>query len=392
MVVRSTIGAVLFRLPYSDRIPDGVRSILEEHPAKEAPEEPSEEQEAAPKTEASPTLLGSAVMPDLEEDDTLRGTESEALKDEMVQQYLVEQNAKFNKLINRNLHEVLQQQNQFEEEVGWRRLALELALARNPTEVKLRVSLLVSKASRTAYSYVPFTREKHPLSTRVELVVAKEQTLALLDPLDYDEKVALLRQLLVDLGAKGDDELARLSKELNMQNNRAMIDKVELITLLWVRLGFIGLKLVIPATKLLYIKFKNNDMVVFNNRNLNKLLGVAIRLMESLEEKLHVYEPQSEEPENKDTTVMTRDELLRMLELRQQQEQESKHWVASILRFTSGQFTAKQRADLASDPRFAQYFTENMPGSFLSGNLSLGLEDEPPSMFEVAQKFASQMA
>lgn len=412
MAVRSTLGAVVFRLPYSDKLPKGVKSMLgdKNSPPKTPPPELAE-RSAGQKIHSRilekrlvespnlpegtiPTHLGTPFITQPEEEETLRETDLVASKDRVVQQYLNEQNAKFNKLINRNLQEVLEQQSKFEEEVGWRRLVFELALSRNTEEVTLRVNLLMSKASRTAYSYVPFSKKK---KTQPEVNIAeaeaRAQSLELLDQLDYDEKVLLLQQLLVDLGVKGDEELAKLSSELGYKSNDSMIDKIELIILLSVRLGFIGLKFFIPITQLIYTKFKNNEMVVFNNNNLSRLLGVAIHMMESLEEKLQVLEP-PQEVKREEAPPMTKEELLKVLDQRQQQEQESKNWLASISRISTG-FSPSRATDYANDPRYSHYFSDrnlSPPSGRLSRSLESSDKRDPPTVLEVAQRFASQMA
>ncbi|EGV61442.1 hypothetical protein CANTEDRAFT_135398 [Yamadazyma tenuis ATCC 10573] len=58
-----------------------------------------------------------------------------------------------------------------------------------------------------------------------------------------------------------------------------MFEKIEVVTMLMVKLNFLIIRYSIPFSKMLYVKFTSNQMYVVNNNNFNKLLGLAIRMM-----------------------------------------------------------------------------------------------------------------
>lgn len=317
MVVRATISAtinaVVYRLPYSDRLPERVKTLMGSGTSKLeqieiAPEEvrplvtPSQKirmkmlEKRAGDTLESPNLssLSRNAPPEIEIDseETVKETDSQHIRQARVELYLTEQHDEFTTLINKNLKEVMQQQQQkYADETSWRRLVLELAMARNSDEATQKLNLMLARAQDSVFSYVPFVRgEKHTrnILDDYENSALKMETAELLDQLDYESKITLLRQLMVDLGMRAEaDDIVNFTRGSAVLEETLMTDKVELLTLVAVRLWFLGLRYLLPLTRLLYTKFKENDILLLNNRNFSKLLTVLVRLMESLEEKLN---------------------------------------------------------------------------------------------------------
>lgn len=308
MIGGSTINAVISRLPYSDSIPERIRSLINNEepamiqvePITKAPTiqpSPSEkirirmlDRRRADRPNSGGSTSNAGSEPYDEDDHTRVASEPDVYSNPMVELYLNEQNQEFNMLINRNLKDVMLQQEKFSDEVSWRRLVLELALSRSSDEATLRVNALVNKASDTVYSYIPLMGEsRHTRQVLDDYENSRQQaeTLAMLDPLDYDHKVVLLKQLMVDLGMKSNaEEVINYSRGVTLLDDATMVDKIELLTLLLVRLWFIGLRYFMPISKLLYHKFKENEIALVNNRNFSRFLTVLVRSMESLEEKL----------------------------------------------------------------------------------------------------------
>lgn len=207
----------------------------------------------------------------------------------MTEKYLSEQNEEFNSLINRNLKEVIQQQDSFTEEIGWQRLLIELAMARNSDDLTLKINLLMNKLSDTAYSYIPFIQGEpsRQIPTLIGVPGGRIEALDVLDEMDYDTKVLFLKLLVVDLGlSQNTHDLAEYARNLSLTNEATMIDKFELLCLLSIRLSFICLKSVYPICKLLYEKFKEDEILLVNSKNFSKVLSLLIRIMEGFEKKM----------------------------------------------------------------------------------------------------------
>lgn len=411
MPLRSTLGAVVLRVPYSDRLPQVVKTVFLEKIEQNPPETG---QDIAPIDKIHSRLMDSrlqdAEKPEVvDEDDTVRDTESVSLRKSVMQQYLDEQNAKFDTLINRNLGEVLQQQNRYEDEAGWRSLVLDLATARNTLDVTKSVSLLLLRALKSVYSYVPFTDRTQPLSPArspraANTELAFRETVhehvstqylpglvsfgTLMENMDYNEKVLLLRRLHQELGISYDLDLARYPHGRPVLSDTPLAEKIETMMILLIRLAFIGFRLFVPVTTALYHKFINNQLMVFNNRNFNRFLNKVIHTMESVEELLDF-----ETGRKKDGTAFTSDDAMEYLGEFKHQIPGSDSWAATIARHTFSRYTKEYAGppDYATDPRYAQYFTERRRRQDDSDDDIFLEAVEHPSVFQVAREFADQM-
>lgn len=413
MVIRSTISAVVFRMPYSDRLPPIVKTVLDDGRVK-LDEGRFRQLEHTPDTVARPLspkekihnrlmdkrlaespvamnrrtdLTASSLNPIFDEEDTLRETESVTSKRTVMQNYLDEQNAKFDDLINKNLGEVLKQQSQFEDDASWREIMFKLAMARNPTEVSSSLGLLVLRATKSVCLWMPFVESptvspdeesygEAVLRSNNDLI----QTNAIsLDTMDYNEKVKLLRQLQRDLGLNNESDMTNFTQELS-QKDRPLVDKIQMLMILLIRLAFMGFKLFVPISTAIYTKFKNNELMVLNNRNFNKLLNTVIHVMETMEERLD------------NETNNTRVPGIQTIEIFEEGGLAGgDSWASAVARYSMSRWAedAIDNTDFTNDPRYAQYFAERRKMTIEEEETYL--RGEHPSVFQVAQQFARDM-
>lgn len=415
MVVRSTVSAVVSRMPYSDRLPEVVKMVLDDGKgtlrqgilAKKtevslSPKEKVHNRMMDKRIAASPVSKHSElavlavpathVSQIIEEDETVRETGSVTMKKTVMQQYLDEQNAKFDDLINKNLGEVLKQQNKYEEEIGWRALVFDLAMARNASDVSSGVSLLIQRATKTLYSYVTFSEMK-PTTALEQVIVCSDPASfdALMDSMDYNEKVMLFRRLHQDLSIDCDTDMARFPS-FSIGTDTPLVDKIQMMVILLIRLAFIGFKLFIPITTAVYTKFKNNELLFVNSRNFDRLLNTVIHMMENMEERLDYETVRTKDGKG----TLSNDEAIKYLgNFKGIGFPGSDSWAASIARYTISKYTRDGTAnqDFAADPRFAQYFTDGRrPQNDSDEDNYVDAVEGHPSVFQVALQFASEMA
>ena len=107
-----------------------------------------------------------------------------------------------------------------------------------------------------------------------------------LDSLDEKTKINLLHLLRKDLNMYNDQD-ATLSpqsavKTLYYNENISTIDKVQIFIIISVKLFITGIKLFIPITRYLVYKFQQNQMYIFNAKNMNKFFNFLTRLLEGI--------------------------------------------------------------------------------------------------------------
>lgn len=464
MVVRAVIGLVMNRVPFSDHLPQFVQSVIYEDTSSyesaklDSPLTTSSDSDApmSPQQKIHSRILqkrGSPVsvpgvpndgflldnsgsVPVADHSDAL--TEAETVHDadttrqSMVQKYLDEQNAKFDSLINKNLNVVLQQQSMYEDESSWQQLMVEMAMSRDKDEISLKMTSLMGRASNWIQSHIPRSISSRSSSRGNSRAVSRaavteadtnEQTDAVvraddatienfLDSLDYQTKVNLLKQLRVDLCISDHDDLSKFSKELSKTHPGAptlLIDKFETLMIISVRLSFICLKFMIPMATLMYLKFKNNDVLFFNNKNFNRLLSFTIKFMESLEkrlktETLNAYQYGQESQKAETATQTIEGQLERPLdtiettapvsELPQPVETPRTTWTDTFTRMAVNYWikSRNSKADYAKDPRYAQYFSakkEALGGEWDGDEFNPA--DQELSFIDIAQQFADQL-
>ncbi|KAI5969646.1 hypothetical protein CANMA_001309 [Candida margitis] len=113
-----------------------------------------------------------------------------------------------------------------------------------------------------------------------------------LDSLDEKTKINLLHSLRKDLNmynTQHEDALSPQSAVRNLYYNEniSTIDKVQIFIIISVKLFITGVKLFIPITKYLIYKFQQNQMFIFNAKNMNKFFNFMVKFMNYLDLKLN---------------------------------------------------------------------------------------------------------
>ncbi|OVF04502.1 hypothetical protein A9F13_27g00462 [Clavispora lusitaniae] len=368
MVIRSTIYAAVSFLPYSDRIPSPIINILKEEKPTEEEEPQTPEKLPEPlsprekihnrlldrRSQRSERSVYDSGSLTLAENDTSnspvplrRSILSEKTDSDIVmQKYLEDQNSKFDELINKNLDVVLEQQNKFEEEAHWKSLVMDLtkcALSSDPTSTMPGALL---RAVKHAWPFkMGATEDSFDSATR-ERQIRLEQ---MLDSMDYRTKVELLRNLYVDLGISEQKDVSQLSHLHRPEDPDTLLAKIELLSILSVRLAFIAIRYFIPATKSLYAKFKTDELLLFNSKNLDRLMTRMIKTLEMVEGKLSDSDAKSA---------------------------------------LSERSKGIQPGDNTSSPKASE---EMRRGESNSRNNKISDAGRPPSLLEVAQQFAHEM-
>lgn len=234
-------------------------------------------------------------------DNTIQGSDSDYMNDQIVDDFLSEQNEKFNTLIHRNLKEVMIQQQHFEEKDRWPTLVLDLMLSKDISGATQSANLLVNKLSATAISYFPLLAQKHTPQAFVEEYethIVHERIKRHLEQYLEEERESIYKELNQEFGEQVPPQL--LSREHLLGSNATYLDKIEALFILSIRLSFAGLKHSIPIMQLAANKFKNDQIIVFNSSNFNRLLSFIINILEKLENKVQTStqgEPQADNEE-----------------------------------------------------------------------------------------------
>lgn len=303
MVIRSTIYSLITLMPYSDRIPDPVLGILrtstdigENNSGEEIFAETAADAPPSPRQLLHSRLLDrrSQIQASDSGSATLGGNESEATDSTMdynhnavMQKYLEDQNCKFVELIDKNLDAVLQQQNQFEEDTFWKGLIFDMSQYALTNDSRFKATTIVGRVMRYGWSFVPFSDDgSHLTPQQVEREKRQTQLQEILGPLDDTMKGELLRQLYVDLRFLDQVKLRDISHPED--HPESFLAQMELLAILWVRLWFAGIRLFTPKAKSLYTKFKADELLFFNSKNFDRAIMAAIRAMELVDEKLQV--------------------------------------------------------------------------------------------------------
>lgn len=406
------------------------------------------------KNRSADSDVGNSVAWNIEAATT--GVDEEALHGH-VDRYLNDQNKKFDDLIYKNLNAVLEQQSGYDENKDAENHDTE-----STTYINSLSNAVTSRIGGIAgrIKLFGFRQQEGPDETRSHILPETRalqssifnEAIAMddfLDSLDYETKTQLLKMLRRDLGLTNDEELERLVLNENdiekltsmnkFETTGPLIDKIQLFVLVWIKLAFIGIKLMIPISYLVYTKFANNLLFLFNNRNFNKLLLICIRFMRTVEHKLnndrlqpyqYGYEkdPALQKELNFARTQQNLDELYDEMTLNastffhhQLDIAEKNSWTRSMAGYMLGKYlgTAKNQPatqqptkttvnnslhvsqhSLYMDPKYSKYFAT--PPATANGSLSpteLGSRSLPGSssnlnsfsVMELAQQFANEL-
>lgn len=412
MTVRESVSIVIRAIPGSDKLPRNIKELLDKTDANSTlllMDEYEEDVKLTMKSSMTPAQrlrlrmassrghVGGPLNPSkefeykgdnlspysdksqlesLEEEATLQEFESDYARRSLVDQYLTEQNEKFNSLIHKNLKEVMNQQQQFEEGTSWRRLAFDFFLSKNLPEATERANLLMEKISVTAASYVPALAQKHSPQAFVdeyEAHMAQVHAKRLLETYTAEEKEYVYRELSQEF--KQQDIPRCISQDHILGPEPTYLDKVEALLLLSVRLSFASLRHSLPLIQQTANKFKNDEILLFNSSNFNRFLVAIINLLEKIERKVGTNRKASDE--GRLTEVANNSDAIFEHSCNDTGINE---WSKSMLKLVAG----------------PDYTSSRLMYSLQATGVGTPLEESPTgnigTLLDVAQRFASEMS
>lgn len=235
-----------------------------------------------------------------------------------IERYLNEQNKKFDELVDKNLDVVLQDTSS---DLKRNVIGLLDVYDYKLLDKLMDISNIIGIACNNVLHFTPFKKEGSEVSdkgldlesmskesydaanTEIDQIVRtvdnKSPVNSLLVSLDYDTKVELYTQLREELcyDVEGISAASRnrfMSDEdmcddttNDKTDNDLLIDKLQLCIIISIKLLFMGLKLTIPLSRILYQRFINNQMFIVNSKNANKFMSFVIKIMRSLESHLN---------------------------------------------------------------------------------------------------------
>lgn len=368
------------------------------------------------------------------ENDTL--DEHFLAKQARVKQYLDEQNEKFDTLINRNLEAFVDAEDRTLPNINTLLVDLLGSQDASAAQKARKVAGLVGATSKLLLSvYWPFkSREKKDFSLKtpqksIEPLGSRENTDSapgnaldsspgtaalvrrildedgrlsepenflvelFVDSLDHNAKMEILQVLKRDLNlleaSQDRNEVQVLQDKLQELREKGgtghsgviLMDKVEMLLIISIRLTFLLIKFSIPLLHLAIDKFTNNEMYVVNSRNFNLFLSMLIRLMGFFESKLSdknldVYKyGTTPGEENYQYLQKTNDDLSELYnemtenaasflndQIGDQNAEEKASWKASLAELVLRKYLGKSPAqkDFHKDARYTHYFSQKL--------------------------------
>lgn len=162
--------------------------------------------------------------------------------------YLTEQNRKFNQLIDKNLNYVAHN---------------------NLTDI---------------YKQQNYQDLDDTYNLSLVLLPLAPQINHFLSTLDDDHKFKLYQKLSQEFNPSNRMiQYSLLNHDQDYIKTLTVFEKFELVLILIIKLNFLLIKYSVPITKRLYKKFMNNQLLLVNNDNFNRLLNLVIKLLNNLE-------------------------------------------------------------------------------------------------------------
>ncbi|RCK63103.1 hypothetical protein Cantr_09686 [Candida viswanathii] len=184
-----------------------------------------------------------------------------------------------------------------------------------------------------------------------------------LDSLDDKTKVMLYELLKHDLkDYHHDGEF----KDLYHSKNVSPLDKLQVFVIISVKLVFTGLKLFIPITKYLIHKFRENQLFIFNKKNVERLVDLVLTFMNYLDSKLtnnediidKMYKQDYVKAEEvyQDFTTYTAN-LFKPSNIKGMLISENDHVAGNVYDFVVGRITSKNKNSYVEDPQYAKFYS-----------------------------------
>lgn len=337
-----------------------------------------------------------------------------------LENYLSEQNKKFDDLVNKNLDLVLLDTSKdFKRNI----IGLFDVYDYKIHDKLMGASNIIGIAFNNVLGFTPFKKYDAEVSENgldlesskvdddaandefdhiMKTIDNKSSMDSLLVSLDYDTKVDLFAQLKEELcydeeGTSTNTGIVASDKRLyndiadDPNPSDLLIDKLQMCIIISIKLLFTGIKLTIPLSKLLYQKFKSNEMFIVNNRNANKFLSFIIRLMRSLESQLnndklvnYRYGYENGTPEDQLQLNQLYDELTSnngLIRLQfGNQSNDSSSWKKAmmehiLLKYINGETTTNKK----SDPKYSKFFSHLSTPVSSSSSYSFNLNSKSNS-------------
>lgn len=338
MVVRSLLGLVIYKLPYSDHLPEFVGRILNENDKIEnGPSEtsmgvshpPIQEKRNAKKDihdriifnrknkysdlsngdNLTSTSLGSDRMFDkntlVDSSSAWEEKEESYIRNARMKQYLIEQNNKFNELIDSNLETFLKQQQKFDEKDANKASLRELF--KNGSQSYLNYLNTLSSILRHTDIYLLNSRKNTDQQNEIELrnrskhynsydngtgfhspifnnylqnLNDSKDLELFVSSLTEDDKLILWNMLTEEIqkGSKLND---------NEIDNNDSLNKIQSLIIVFIKLFFTSMKRIMPVLYLIYLKFSNDELYFVNKKNFNNFLTKVIYLLNSIDRLLN---------------------------------------------------------------------------------------------------------
>lgn len=320
--------------------------------------------------------------------------EDREIKALRIEAYLNEQNKKFDELVNKNLDKVLQDTSgDFKKNIIGFFDVFDYSLQ----DKVMDVSNIIGIACNSALNLMHLNRDRSKISDEgldLESVTEENGDLAgkqfdkianavenksavdsLLVSLDYETKVELFNLLKEELYVnegnvfpkQEDDPYLSNDASPGSNNSDLLIDKIQMCVLISIKLIFTGIKLTVPLGKLLYQKFKNDQMFIVNNKNANKFLMFIIKLMKLLESQLnnekvlnfhYGYEGDSSESRLQLSLLHNENLFVRdTADLPSSSQSNDTSWKSAIMEYILFKYMSGPNVNVKrSDPKYSKFF------------------------------------
>lgn len=205
--------------------------------------------------------------------------------DLLLKEYLQEQNAKFDALINNNIDVVIKKQEKTK-----KANAVKQIIGSVVSEGVNVVSNTVAGTIRLPFSQLPTPAIQTPDLSDTEEDEGEFLVELFIDTLDQKTKIRLLEQLMKEMNEEDDTRKHVKSILKEEQPPKDALDKFQLFMIISIKLFVVGLRVAIPLSQYVYRKFQRNELYLFNKKNTKSLFDLSLKMMEGVVSKLEDHE------------------------------------------------------------------------------------------------------
>lgn len=120
------------------------------------------------------------------------------------------------------------------------------------------------------------------------------------DSLNVETKMMLYKLLQNDLKDHSCNNEETSFREVYYNKNVSSLDKLQMFLIIWIKLWITSIKLFIPITKYLIYKFQNNQLFLFNLKNIELIIDLILRFMNYLNSFISNHEVTIDKMSNHD--------------------------------------------------------------------------------------------